>query len=166
MRKQFLSTTASIAAGTTPEFDADDEVRHEERCPAHPRDPAAVAAEAGRVVRPSRRLQQPAEPHDRAHRARGPPPESFTMLAGLPRGAYTIREFCVSHGFSEAMYFKLKQRQLTPDEMSVGHRRLISVEAAARWRRQRERAALADCGEGNDREEAAQAVGDLPAQTT
>jgi hypothetical protein len=56
------------------------------------------------------------------------------------RGAYTIREFAEAHGFSESMFFKL---QIAPATMVVGTRRLISIEAAARWRREREVAAMA-----------------------
>jgi hypothetical protein len=56
----------------------------------------------------------------------------------IPRGCFSIPEFCVAHRISDAMYFKLKQQGLGPTEMVVGGRRLISVEAAARWRKARE----------------------------
>jgi hypothetical protein len=58
-----------------------------------------------------------------------------------PRGAYTIEEFARAHGFSPAMFFKLQRQGLAPATMVVGTRRLISVEAAARWRAEREAAA-------------------------
>ena len=60
---------------------------------------------------------------------RGPP---------VPAAAYSIREFCAAHRLSESMYFKLRHQGLGPDEMSVGSRRIISFEAAERWRRARE----------------------------
>jgi hypothetical protein len=53
-------------------------------------------------------------------------------------GAYSISSFCQAHALSEAMYFKLRSQGLAPAEMAVSRRRLISTEAAARWRRQRE----------------------------
>ena len=56
----------------------------------------------------------------------------------VPVAAYAIREFCAAHRLSESMYFKLRNQGLGPDEMSVGSRRIISVEAAERWRRARE----------------------------
>lgn len=57
-------------------------------------------------------------------------------------GAYSIPSFCAAHGhLSEAMYFKMKGQGLGPVEMRVGNRILISAEAAAAWRRQRETAA-------------------------
>jgi hypothetical protein len=62
---------------------------------------------------------------------RGPPVE---------RAAYSIDEFARAHDLSVAMYFKLRNLGLGPDEMRVGRRRLISFEAAERWRRQRENA--------------------------
>jgi hypothetical protein len=62
---------------------------------------------------------------------RGPP---------IPAAAFSIREFCVAHRLSESMYFKLRAQGLGPDEMIIGSRRIISYEAAARWRREREAA--------------------------
>jgi hypothetical protein len=59
-----------------------------------------------------------------------------------PPLALTIAEFCKAHRISQALYFKLKAQGLTPKEMPVGARRLISLEAAAEWRRQREQAAV------------------------
>jgi len=63
---------------------------------------------------------------------RAPPPAALAM---------TIDEFCASHRLSPEMYFKLKRADRGPIEMRVGRRRMISAEAAARWRRQREREA-------------------------
>jgi hypothetical protein len=59
---------------------------------------------------------------------RGPP---------IERAAYSIDEFAAAHGLSAAMYFKLRSQGLGPEEMHVGRRRLISFEAAARWRAER-----------------------------
>jgi hypothetical protein len=56
-------------------------------------------------------------------------------------GTYTISSFCAAHGLSPAMYFKLRSQGLGPDEMEIGRRKAISVEAAGRWRRKREAAA-------------------------
>jgi len=64
---------------------------------------------------------------------RGPP---------IPTAAYSIREFCTAHRLSQSMYFKIRNQGLGPDEMSVGSRRIISCEAAERWRREREAAAI------------------------
>ena len=55
-----------------------------------------------------------------------------------PRLALSIGEFCTSHNLSEAFYYKLKRHGEGPREMKVGARTLISVEAAAEWRRARE----------------------------
>jgi hypothetical protein len=67
--------------------------------------------------------------HDRPPPIRGPP------------AAYSIRQFCRDHNISESMYFKMRAMGLGPREMSVGTRKLISLEAAAAWRRERERKA-------------------------
>jgi len=56
--------------------------------------------------------------------------------------AFTIDEFCAAHRLSPDMYFKLRKNGRGPREMKVGTRRMISAEAAARWRRQCEREAV------------------------
>lgn len=57
----------------------------------------------------------------------------------MERQAFTIAEFCQSHGFSRAHYFNLQRDGLGPRTMQVGARRLISQEAAIEWRRACER---------------------------
>ena len=57
--------------------------------------------------------------------------------------AFSIDSFCEAHNFSKAMYFKLQNEGHGPRVMRVGNRVLISREAAADWRREREAAALA-----------------------
>jgi hypothetical protein len=59
-----------------------------------------------------------------------------------PRGAYTIAAFAKAHGISESMFYKLKKKGLGPTTMAVGTRKLISIEAAAAWRREREAATV------------------------
>jgi hypothetical protein len=65
-------------------------------------------------------------------RIRGPP---------TPPACYTIESFCRAHHISESFYFKLKNMGLGPREMHAGARILITFEAAADWRRDREVAA-------------------------
>ena len=72
-------------------------------------------------------------------------PKSRTQFAAVgppplptPRMALSIREFCASHGISEGLYFKLKKQGEGPRELKVGARTLVSIEAAAEWRRARE----------------------------
>jgi hypothetical protein len=57
----------------------------------------------------------------------------------IPPAAYTISEFCQAHRISVDFYFNLQRRGLGPKVMRLGRRTLISVEAAAQWRRERER---------------------------
>jgi hypothetical protein len=62
----------------------------------------------------------------------------------VPRpSAQSIDEFCRDNGISRATYYNLKRVQKAPIEMAVGHRRLISAEAAEAWRRAREAEAAA-----------------------
>jgi hypothetical protein len=56
-----------------------------------------------------------------------------------PPPVYTVSEFCHQHHISVGMYYKLRAAGLAPREMVLGRRRLISAEAAAEWRRARER---------------------------
>jgi len=62
---------------------------------------------------------------------------------GPPTYAFTVQEFCDAHRISRSRYYELKAKGLTPAEMLVGRLRMISVEAAAAWRREREAAAAA-----------------------
>ncbi|MCG2632851.1 hypothetical protein L6654_40390 [Bradyrhizobium sp. WYCCWR 13023] len=52
--------------------------------------------------------------------------------------AYSIRQFCQAHGISVDTYFRMQRAAFGPATMKVGGRTLISVEAAAAWRRERE----------------------------
>ena len=55
--------------------------------------------------------------------------------------AFSISVFCSRHGFSPQLFYKLKPQGLMPATFRVGTRVLISREAAAAWRRERENAA-------------------------
>ena len=59
------------------------------------------------------------------------------------RDAFSIPEFCLRHGFSQAKYFQIAAAGEGPRVMRVGKRVLISKEAAADWRMSREAAAAA-----------------------
>jgi hypothetical protein len=63
-----------------------------------------------------------------------------TIRSNLTGGkaAFSIDEFCAGHGISRAMFYVLKKTGKAPVEMKVGTRVLISIEAAAAWRRQME----------------------------
>jgi hypothetical protein len=96
------------------------------RLPGPPRqvDPDAIEATPQRDPKEHDAKKQP--------RNRGPPTHAFTIL-----------EFCDAHRISKARYYELKKQGLTPIEMIVGRKHLISFEAADLWRRQRERVAAA-----------------------
>jgi hypothetical protein len=55
--------------------------------------------------------------------------------------AFTVNEFCARHRISVQLFYK--NRQQMPRTFKVGTRVLISKEAAAEWRREREQAAQA-----------------------
>ena len=53
----------------------------------------------------------------------------------LPAECFTIEEFCKAHRISVSTYYdQLRPNGRAPDEIHIGNRRLISKEAAARWR--------------------------------
>jgi hypothetical protein len=54
--------------------------------------------------------------------------------------AYSVDEFCARHRISPQLFYKLKPQGLMPATFNVGTRVLISREAAAAWRRERENA--------------------------
>ena len=55
--------------------------------------------------------------------------------------AYSVDEFCSRHRISPQLFYKLKPKDQMPATFNVGARVLISREAAAAWRRKREKAA-------------------------
>ncbi len=63
----------------------------------------------------------------------------------VPTLAMSIPQFCSRTQFHEGCLYKLKKqnRGLTPREMKVGTRTLITFEAAAEWRAEREAASTA-----------------------
>jgi hypothetical protein len=52
--------------------------------------------------------------------------------------AYSIPDFCRRHSITRTLYYTLKRKGLGPREIRLGGRVLISKEAAADWRRERE----------------------------
>jgi hypothetical protein len=52
--------------------------------------------------------------------------------------AFSIAEFCSLHRISRPYFYKIMKNGLGPRVMIVGGRTLVSVEAAAAWRRERE----------------------------
>jgi hypothetical protein len=61
-----------------------------------------------------------------------------TTRSTVNLAAYSIEQFCTAHGISIDLYFKMQRQGLGPKTMKAGSRTLISVEAAAEWRRARE----------------------------
>ncbi len=56
------------------------------------------------------------------------------------QSAFSIPEFCQTHAISRALFYVLQKDGRAPRTMQVGRRVLISIEAAAEWRRKMEAA--------------------------
>jgi predicted DNA-binding transcriptional regulator AlpA len=54
--------------------------------------------------------------------------------------AFSVQEFCTLHRISRCYFYKLLKQGLAPRLIKIGARTLVSVEAAADWRRERENA--------------------------
>ena len=67
------------------------------------------------------------------------PPASPSPYQGRvpPLLGYSIREFCGAVGISVSYFYELKQAGLAPRTMKLGSRRIISVEEAQKWCRER-----------------------------
>jgi hypothetical protein len=65
-------------------------------------------------------------------------------LAPVARAAMTVEEFINAHHISRDFFYELLRDGLGPDCIVLGKRRLISVEAAARWREKHEQASQQD----------------------
>ena len=55
----------------------------------------------------------------------------------IGREAFTIDEFCFSHGISRATFYNLQKDGEAPDTIRARGRVLITAAAATRWRKQR-----------------------------
>jgi predicted DNA-binding transcriptional regulator AlpA len=64
---------------------------------------------------------------------------SLRMISAVapPLLGYSIREFCGAVGISVSYFYELKQAGLAPRTMRLGSRRIISVEEAQKWCRER-----------------------------
>jgi hypothetical protein len=93
-----------------------------------------------------------AEGAKRGHN-RGPPLDDGPKYRRRPVSAdanslaMSIREFCRLHGISEDQFYKMQREKWGPTVMHVGSRTLISHEAAAEWRRAREKPAAKEAAE-------------------
>ena len=74
-------------------------------------------------------------------RAEGTGRKPIQVIAADHADAYSIDEFCARHRISPQLFYKLKPQGLMPVTFNVGTRVLISREAAAAWRRSREKPA-------------------------
>lgn len=72
------------------------------------------------------------------HSAVRPPPTSSAQSGVRLTLAFSIPDFCRSHGISRAHFYNLSKSGDAPTIMRVGRRTLISAEAAAEWRRRME----------------------------
>ena len=86
-------------------------------------------------------ITSPVTPSTPAIQASAAPIEADSERNNIPAGAFDIDSFCAAHNVSRSKLYQLWTDGTGPDWMQVGARRLISCEAAARWRRQREEAA-------------------------
>jgi len=66
--------------------------------------------------------------------------EELAIAESAGADAASISRFCARHDISRATYYNLRQAGLGPREMRIGARVLITAEAAAAWRREREAA--------------------------
>lgn len=64
-----------------------------------------------------------------------------TFQQSVARAAYSVRDFCEAFGITKVMFYKMLKEGSGPKIMKVGSRTLISIEAAADWRRQCEEGA-------------------------
>lgn len=62
--------------------------------------------------------------------------------APIPRAAFSVEEFCAAHTITKPFFYKLLKAGQGPRIMKCGTRTLISIEAAADWRRAMEEGAV------------------------
>lgn len=60
----------------------------------------------------------------------------------VERAAFSVDEFCAAHTITKPLFYKLVKNGQGPRIMKAGTRTLISIEAAADWRRAMEEGAV------------------------
>lgn len=99
------------------------------------------AAEASEAPQPAAQTPQYPEEAERLSSAPARKGRPQAPRAPPELDAYSIREFCRRHSLTPYLFYKLQREGLAPKVMVVGGRKFISAEAAARWRKARERTA-------------------------
>jgi hypothetical protein len=79
--------------------------------------------------------------HSPARQARSSAAAVDCTAPSMVAAAFTVDQFCAAHQISRALLYKLWEQKLGPRRFCAGSKVLISFEAAADWRRERERAA-------------------------
>jgi hypothetical protein len=59
-----------------------------------------------------------------------------------PTAMFSIPSFCSAHGISESFFFQLRAEGRGPRVLKLGARVFVTHEAAAAWRKARERASV------------------------
>jgi predicted DNA-binding transcriptional regulator AlpA len=72
-----------------------------------------------------------------------------------PNDAHTIPSFCKSNAISESLFYSLKRQGKGPREIDLGGRILITREAEADWRLEREAETARDKTKANAKRKAA-----------
>jgi hypothetical protein len=143
-RRSIIDDNKRQALSSTAEIDLPDATPEEETAQAPPaRDKGdCMPADRPNVVGRPKIESSPIQP-------RGPPADRRRQRTHQPFNydaegdCFTIEEFCLRHRISPQLYYKMKQKGLTPREFRVGARVLISKEAAAEWRKEREKESAA-----------------------
>ena len=122
VKKKLLSSTAA-----PPKIEPKTEPTGS-RCRNAPTPTASGAMPRAKMEEPKRARRRAARTPIRA----GPDP----LIEPL---ALSIKQFCAAHGICVETYFRMQRAGIGPAVMKVGSRTMISVEAAAAWRRERKR---------------------------
>lgn len=98
-----------------------------------PTDEEVLAVSRGKLIKPrTKRSIATKRKKRRRHRQAQAPPDN--------PDAYTIGEFCRRHMISRPTYNRWRSQGLGPREIKFAQKVLITKEAAADWRREREAA--------------------------
>jgi predicted DNA-binding transcriptional regulator AlpA len=90
-----------------------------------------VRRESLAKTRPTAEFEAQVKHHSR------PVDERVAAALAPPLLGYSIQEFCTAVGISLSFFYELKQARLAPRAMKLGTRRIISVEEAQNWCRER-----------------------------
>jgi hypothetical protein len=79
-------------------------------------------------------MSRAAKPRPKSQKKRAAPKRKLPV----PALGLSVDQFCAANNIGRDLFYELVRQKRGPDCMRLGRRRIITIDAAARWQRERE----------------------------